>query len=320
VFVLKDIHKFRQRDPRHLMSLVVHAGADHFHGAPELAEYAALFLRKTAQYRLPEKLPPGNAPVECLPVELDHGWLTDEDLYEPKHAPAPYADYSGDKTKAMWHFDQEIAQATVDMHRNLGNHQVLSNPVCTWLDQGDGWTFRAKAEFLDTMPEKYGGRVGGKRVGHAGTPFIYRAKINEPVRQVGPDTFRLLRPTRRVHVAAFHPGDEHYRATIRWGSIDFPRVKGAKQQTIAFAPLSDIPFDAKPLKLEARASSNLPVYYEVDYGPVVVEGDTLKVSEVPVRARFPIECRITAYQLGRRIAPAIEPAEPTSATFRVLAP
>jgi hypothetical protein len=53
-------------------------------------------------------------------------------------------------------------------------------------------------------------------------------------------------------------------------------------------------------ELNAKASSGLPVYYEVDYGPVVVEGGKLKVSEPPAGARYPLECKVTAYQIGRR--------------------
>jgi hypothetical protein len=33
-----------------------------------------------------------------------------------------------------------------------------------------------------------------------------------------------------------------------------------------------------------------------------------------------MECRATAYQIGRRTAPAVGPAEPVSVTFKVLAP
>jgi hypothetical protein len=253
-------------------------------------------------------------------VTPEDGWLTDPDLYKPANPPAAYADYKGDKAKALWHFDREMAEANIAAHRNLGRHQVLSNPVCAWLDDGDGYTFRAQAAFLDAMPKKYGGRVGGLKVGHAATPFVHRAKANEPVRQLGPETFRLLWPAKRVHIAAFHPGDEHYRSTIRWGSIDFRPPKGGQKQTITFPPVSDVKVDAGAIPLKAAASSGLPVTYEVGYGPVVVEGSVLKVSEVPARAKFPMECKVTAYQIGRRTTPTVGPAEPVSVTFRVLAP
>ena len=72
VFVEKDLERFRERDANHLMSLWLDLGGDHFHGSPELSQYAALFIRKTAQYRLQAPpMPRGKDPVPCLPVKLE---------------------------------------------------------------------------------------------------------------------------------------------------------------------------------------------------------------------------------------------------------
>ena len=121
-------------------------------------------------------------------------------------------------------------------------------------------------------------------------------------------------------MAAFHAGDDEYRSTIRWGSIDMPRVKDAEKQTITFPAVPKMKANGGPVTLNAKASSGLPIHYEVDYGPVVVEGGKLKISEIPKRARFPMPCKVTAYQIGRRTAPAVEPAEPVSVTFEVVGP
>jgi hypothetical protein len=253
-------------------------------------------------------------------LKANDGWLSDPDLYEPKHSAAAYDDYAGDRSLALWHYDADMAVATARLQRNLGNHQALSNPALQWLDRGDGWTFQAKAEFLEAMPEKYGGRVAGKKVGHSKTPPVYRSKINEPVEQIGPECLRLLRLTRRVSIAAYHPGDEQFRATIRWGSIEMPRLKKAEQQKIDFPPVGDLKADSPPTRLRAKATSGLPVYYEVDYGPVVVQGERLTVSEIPRHCKYPMPCKVTAYQIGRRMPPAIGPAEPVSVLFQVVAP
>jgi len=318
VFVLRDIQEFRQEDPNYLMSLLLDLGGDHFHGSPELAQYAALFIRKTAKYRIPEKLPAGDGEVACIRLRAEDGWLTDPDLYHPSHAPAAYQDYTGGKGKALWHYDEELARANTRHHRNLGRHQVLSNPTCTWLDEGDGWTFRAEAAFLAAMPDKYGGPLAGKKVGHAAEAFLLRAKITEPVAQVGPERFRLLRPVKTVNIVAVHPGDDEYRATNRWGSISMPSVKGPPQH-IDFPAPADLKPDAEPQALEAKVSSGLPVYYEVDYGPVTIHDGKLVISELPVGANLPLECSVTAYQIGRRTEPFIPPAPPVTRTFRVVA-
>jgi hypothetical protein len=120
-----------------------------------------------------------------------------------------------------------------------------------------------------------------------------------------------------VNIAAVHPGDQHYRATNRWGSITMPNVKGA-EQTIDFPPVPDIPAPNGSWKLDAKASSGLAVYYEVDYGPVEVRDGRVVVSELPAKAQFPIECRITAWQIGRRTEPAVSPAAPVSRVFHII--
>jgi len=315
-FVRKDIEGFKEKDPNHLMSNWLDLGGDHFHGSPELSEYAALFIRKTAQYRIPSRLPAGDDPVQCAALKPEDGWLTDPDLYTPRHPVAAYKDYSGEKPNAMWHYDREIAEANAQHHKNMGAHQCLSSPDCTWLDEGDGWTFRAKAAFLDAMPEPYGGGLGGKPAGHSKTPFVYRCKINEPVAQLGPDTFRALRPVKSVNLSAVHPGDEQYRATNRWGSLNVPVVKG-QAQTIEFPPIPELKADGAAYELKAKASSGLPVYYEVNYGPVVVKDGKLMVSDLPGNAQFPLECQVTAYQIGRRTEPAVSPAAAVSRVFNV---
>jgi len=320
VFVRKDIEQFREKDPNHLMSLWLDLGGDHFHGSPELSEYATAFLRKTAKCRIPHELPAGNSEVPCLPLKPEDGWLTDPDLYNPTHPPAAYKDYTGDKRKAMWHYDREMAEAAAQHHKNLGNHQCLGAPALTWLEGGDGWTFRAKAEFLDTMPEQYGGSVTGKKIGHAAGPILYRAKINEPVRQVGPDTFRVLRPgIKAVNIAAVHPGDGQFRATHRWASLTVPAVKG-QPQSIDFPPVPDQKADGGGCDLKGRATSGLLVFYEVDYGPVAVKDGRLTISDLPHDAQFPIECRVTAYQIGRRTGEIVAPAPPVSQVFNVVKP
>ena len=103
----------RKQDPDHLMSLVVVPGKGHTAWNHELA---ALFIRKAAQYRAPKERRDGTKPAKCLSLRAEDGWLTDRNVKYPRHEPAPYADYRGDKSDAFWHFDEEMAKAVRQYH------------------------------------------------------------------------------------------------------------------------------------------------------------------------------------------------------------
>jgi len=98
----------------HRMMLIVVPNADH--GAWDQG-LTAMFIRKAVQYRLPKEKRDGSSPATCVPIAASAGWLTDADLDHPKHEPAPYEKYSGDKNNAFWHFDEEMARAVFEYHR-----------------------------------------------------------------------------------------------------------------------------------------------------------------------------------------------------------
>ncbi|MEI7832143.1 MAG: hypothetical protein WCJ56_02960 [bacterium] len=105
----------RKQDPNNLMSLVVVPVKGHTAYSQALA---ALFLRKAAHYRLPNEKRDGTTPTKCIPIKAEDGWLTDRDVKYPKHEPAAYADYTGDKSQAFWHFDKEMALAVCQYHKD----------------------------------------------------------------------------------------------------------------------------------------------------------------------------------------------------------
>jgi len=116
----------------------------------------------------------------------------------------------------------------------VGNHQCLDTAVAIFLDQGDGWNFKVDSRWLERMPAKFGGKFANLEIGYASTPMVFRVKANEPVMPTGSNTFRVLRlPTSRragINFAAFHPGDEQFRSTIRWGTLVVPSFKGMPQK------------------------------------------------------------------------------------------
>jgi hypothetical protein len=310
----------RLRADGHLAAMVVQPGDDHFFGAPELERFTAAAIACVARHRLPESLPRGDAPVPVRAVRAEDGWLVDPDYLAPTHAPAPFADYTGDRAAAMWLLDRELVLAQRDFQGDLAAWQVLDNPTAQWLPDGDGWTFRAQAAWSEVIPEKFGGPDAGKPVTHADGPIRLRVRHNQPVAQVAPDTFRLLRPADKIQIAAFHPGDATHRSTIRWGGIDMPKpAKDAAAQTIEITAVPDLAPGAAPLPLTATVSSGLPVTWQVVYGPVRIVDGVLHVEPLPPGVGGELPCRIVAWQLGRRVAPAVLPASAVG-TFSVRVP
>ncbi len=113
VMIREQLLRRRRRDGDHLMSLVVVPGGDH---GDWDALLAALFVRKAARYRLPKGRRDGSEPARCVRLTAEDGWLTDADLDHPRHEPAPFEMYAGEKTDAFWHFDEEMARAVFDYH------------------------------------------------------------------------------------------------------------------------------------------------------------------------------------------------------------
>jgi hypothetical protein len=77
---------------------------------------------------------------------------------------------------------------------------------------------------------------------------------------------------------------------------------------------------AGQILLQTFSTSGLPVRFFVNYGPAMVKGDRLVLSEIPKHARVPIEVEVVAYQWGRladKTGPGIQSAEPISRKFRI---
>jgi hypothetical protein len=115
VMIREQMLRLWRNKHEHRMCLVVVPNADH--GAWDVG-LTALFVRKAVQYRLPREKRDGSAPAVCVPLPANKGWLSDADLDHPKHEPAPYDSYAGDKNNAFWHFDEEMARAVVGYHKN----------------------------------------------------------------------------------------------------------------------------------------------------------------------------------------------------------
>jgi pimeloyl-ACP methyl ester carboxylesterase len=328
--------KFCRQDELNLGCILVEPGAGHYAWSERNAKYLALYIRKVAAARIA-------GPTEKLKtVSLASGWLSDAALKAPQQAPAPYQKYTGSKQDALWHFDEELARATLAYHQGLDKedhflawkdpHRVTDgaryffNKV-EW--SADGQTFEVHPVYAETYPTI--GALWGKRgepVGHAYVP-IHVKHASGPIEHVQGYRFRIrhdeLAPATeqaRVTLMAYSHGDQRYRYTERVGMIEpaLMSVKEGQPQKLAFAPLRDRQADAGPEQLSATSEANLPVSFHVGYGPARIEDGRLIITEVPRRAKFPLTIQVVAYQSGRHVEPPVQTAEPVTQTFQLLAP
>ena len=340
---------FRARNEANLASIVVEPGAGHFAWSDRNAAYLALFIRKAARARIPAA---GSAEAArpVAPKRIDHrrGWLTELTIKTAgKCEPAPWEKYRGEKAEAAWHFDKEMAEATVAFHAGgFGKKDQFikwSDPY--WVDAGarffftklrwtgDGQTFEVHPVYADVYPSQHKGRgprwpEAGKPVGHSAAPIRIKP-VSGPVAAVGPRTFRMrydaLAPataSSRVTFMAYSEGDGRYRYTEQVGMMPrgFGGLKKGKRQTITFPPIGDLRAHTPPVKLKATSDAGLPVEYHVAHGPATIEDGKLKISEVPARAKFPIAVKVVAYQFGRGVEPLVRTATPVEQTIRIEKP
>jgi hypothetical protein len=198
-----------------------------------------------------------------------------------------------------------------------------------WVD--DGQTIEVHPAYARTYPVQHRGSgprwpLAGKPVGRSTAPIHVR-RVGGPVVVAGKNRLRIqfdnLAPATersRVTFLAYSQGDQRYRYAEQVGMM--PRgFKGhtkGRQQTITFPPIGDLKADGRPVALKATSSAGLPVEYYVAYGPAVVESGRLRAAELPVRAKYPIEVKVVAYQYGRGIEPLVQTAAPVERSLNVV--
>jgi len=308
-------------------------GAGHYNSNPDLVPIINLFIRKAVAARLPEH-PPTGRPVPLKPITAEMGALADSmKLGTTSFHPVPYNQYQGDKKKADWFFDTELAESInvyvmqrinkkpemIDALDDTGQPVSLANSGVADVHPSiaaDG-TFKVKAVYLDKSPHAL--IYDGGSLGHADVPILYRVSSGG-LKQVGPATFRIWAHRGNLsrqsqpwepHIMAWSPGNSEYRSADRpiHPFISNHLTEGTAQ-TIDFAQLSNQPANAKSIALEAKASSGLPVQFFVISGPATLSEDSksLLFTPIPVEARMPVRIRIGAYQWGSPNEPKIQTA------------
>jgi hypothetical protein len=325
----KDLADQRAAQPEALWSMIVEPGAGHFAWSEQNARYLALFITKAAA-QIPATLPADGSAPKLTRLDYKKGWLSDLNLKPASTVPAAvYTEYTGDKTLASWHMDEALAKAAAVYHAGLsrkdqfikwedpytidaGVRFFFSKPV--WVD--DGMTLEVHPAWWDKVPPRWPNV--GEPATNGGTPIKVKtvAGILKPISdrkfRIEYDALSPATEGGRNTFMAYSDGNEEYRHCEQVGMLpkNFgPGTKG-KDNTITFPPIGNLKTTSAPVPLNATADTGLKVQYYVAEGPATVVEGKLVISEVPVRAKFPIKIRVVAWQFGSLVEPLVKGATP----------
>jgi hypothetical protein len=342
--------KERQAHPLMPLSMLACPGEFHFATSDTKVAYIALYLRKVAQYRLPKNTPAGQAP-KLIPINpTKAGWLVDKWRFDqtPTAKPAPVGSYQGDPSQAFWYFDEEIAQATAAYgakYRHMkpqligytenGKMVVQRNIhpqfMLKFHPEADGLTFKIRTAFYDTVaggsnrPAGWAHLPVGAAIGHSqsGAPIVVD-RITGPMVKINDSTFRVhpqkgfwqFPHSYELWFSATHAGDDVYKPAVQQAEMMLPpRNTSGKAQQITFDMIPDQPRKRKEIHLQAQSDAGVPVGFYVQDGPAVIEGDQLKFTDIPQRAKFPIKVTVVAWQYGNSREPMLQTADPVERVF-----
>jgi hypothetical protein len=331
----------KETGQRAMIGEFVDMGTGHFTWNPECAPVISMFIRKALLARTTDRY--GDGPVRLQPVGFNSGVLVKLDtLGFDTFKAYPAAEYPDDPNQAYWYLDDEMAKAINDyMAQRLkkkpqmigfftdkGELDTYEKAGVTqfgvkWLP--DGETFEVKAQFLDKSPTK--NLYDGAPLGHVDEPVLYRVGSGA-LKQVGPNQFKvavcrgwIVRQSAPWDpwILAYHPGNSEYRSADRpLHAWVYTINKAGTDQTLDFPMLPDVMVgDLKSIELKAEASSSKTVQFYPICGPIEVDGNTLKFNEIPVRANFPIQVKVAAYQWGSAADPKIKTALPVIREFYI---
>ena len=297
-------------------------------------------------------------PPYLKPIDPAQGWLVDRwRADEPlRAAAAPAVDYKGNRAEALWCFDEEMARTTEVYYARTRGQQAQQvdfvqdgqlAPISTshagvelrFLPLADGITFRLGADFIAPLPPKP--PVAAKDAppppsvvtpvaaapGTHAIGTVRVSRITGPVARVDDSTFRVAlnrtastndRRGAAIWLLAEHSGDATYKSAVQQATMRLPGNTTGTEQRIAFPEIPDQKAGAQTLKLAAVSDAGVPVSYYVREGPAEIDGDTLRFTALPPRAKFPVKVTVVAWHFGHAAEPSLKAAAAVERIFNLV--
>ena len=246
---------FRMMYPRSCISFLCDTGRGHFDADDRTCDYLAKFIEKSLQQRL-------QADGSLRRLDPREGWLAERfhaDMAgsdgadkgkEPtgasqngRTAPAPYAQYTGDKHDAFWYFDKEMTSLTEARYKETAGKQVqyvgfehkgLLIPYSDKFqggmqinfeaDDSDSVTIHLKPVYTDASHQALTDKHGKGK--------LHIEVICGPIRKINDTTFRICpyeagwdnpRRSFTCWLVAMADADSLYKGAVQPLRIDLPR-------------------------------------------------------------------------------------------------
>jgi hypothetical protein len=257
-------------------NLLLKAGLGHFSWTNWESAYLAKWIKKAASARIPVGYA-RETPPTLLPIQTESGWLTDTSFVASNFGAASYANYSGVKEKAFWHFDLEMADLWVPMHQGqfsktpqLGqyNNSTLAN--C----QNPPWQMCSPGLVITD----YLSPLNPQGVTNAGLPVrygVYNGPFrNEPTNLVSLDP-TLVDETNNGWVVAIQEGNATHQGWEAAVKLKVDKKTSGQNQTLSATPVPDV-MDTNPaIPLTVSSTSSLPVVARIKSGPAEIIGNQI---------------------------------------------
>ena len=320
--------------PKALISGMEHKGHGHISWTHDLSQYCALFIHKAIESRI-------DTTNQLKEVAYESGWLADPNEMTKS---AAVNNYKGNKQKAFWFFDGEMAkQWKIIFDHDKGKKEQLlaftqGDSIAPWWKgwgvqeivyqpiEDDGNSFSVNAIFRKEVPRPFAD--SGTLVGHSQNEDIKYSVAGwaSNIEQKGSNKFRIRFDregmngrTTHIVIAATHQGDEQYRETEAAAHFFLPPNSTGTKQEISFDSLPNMDRNTSLVSMKAKVSSGMQPDYYVNWGPAeIIDGNILRIKEIPANTKYPIEVKVSAYHFGRATPPLYASSKVVSRVFYIL--
>ncbi len=258
-------------------NMILHAGCGHFSWTNREAKFMARWLKNAVEARIPGGAYARLEKPVLKTINENAGWLGDTTFTSANLEIASYDQFSGNKAKAFWFFDEELATFWKNMHQGqfqktiqTGSYanSVFNNCTDPWQNCNPGFNLgvnlniNPNATASSSLPVRYGVYNG---------PYLTDGNLVN----IDPN---LVGETATGWIYAVQEGDATTQGWERAVRFRTDRKTTGQDQTLTVEPIAD-KLDTEPgFSYVASSSSGLPVYASIRSGPAIIAGNQILIQ------------------------------------------